>query len=369
MADDVTPDTARTYIKTLADLYGEATIDLLRIIAQRVANGLDTTAQYDKLADILALRAQARRVAARLSDQLDGEVAAIVAAAYDHGADAAAAHLAGLVGLRELDQERAATQRLVGTKRTTVEALARALTTTMRDLPILRAVDDAYRAATVAASVPAAAGSGVRRAATQRALDQMAARGLTGFVDKSGRRWGLTSYAEMATRTTVAQAAVQGSVDRIREVTPFVRVSDTRDECDLCRQWEGAILLTVNPSDLKPEHRAVRYDATLKKATGAGLFHPNCTHGLGAYIPGLSRDGQQRPTRTPDPQGYADRQEQRRLERGVREWRQREAVAIDDAARAKAQAKVAEWQQRLAEHVQAANRNRRYDREALRPAG
>jgi len=41
----------------------------------------------------------------------------------------------------------------------------------------------------------------------------------------------------------------------------------------------------------------------------------------------------------------------RRGERGVREWKRAQAAALDDAARAKAGAKVREWQKRLKDHI------------------
>ena len=88
----------------------------------------------------------------------------------------------------------------------------------------------------------------------------------------------------------------------------------------------------------------------------------NCKHTESAYVPGVSRPGGTRP----NPAGYAATQEQRRLERGIREWKRREAVALSDEARAKARAKVLEWQGRTREHIKVHGLDRRYYREQVR---
>ena len=66
-----------------------------------------------------------------------------------------------------------------------------------------------------------------------------------------------------------------------------------------------------------------------------------------------------------DPDLYAARQQQRYLERGVREWKRREAASLDDLAAGKARAHVREWQGRLREHVAANDLKRLYYREQI----
>ncbi|MFE2530325.1 phage minor capsid protein [Streptomyces sp. NPDC059371] len=45
-----------------------------------------------------------------------------------------------------------------------------------------------------------------RRQAIQTAVQRLTDRGITSFVDRSGRAWSMPSYAEMATRTAVGRA-------------------------------------------------------------------------------------------------------------------------------------------------------------------
>jgi hypothetical protein len=99
-------------------------------------------------------------------------------------------------------------------------------------------------------------------------------------------------------------------------------------------------------------------------ARSAGLFHANCRHILNAWVPGLSRQMGQ----TADPEGDANRQELRRLERGVRRWKQREAVALDDRAARGARVKVAEWQARIREHIDETGLLRQSAREQIERA-
>jgi len=73
----------------------------------------------------------------------------------------------------------------------------------------------------------------------------------------------------------------------------------------------------------------------------------DCTHSIRAYLPGATRTAS---TKT-DPAGYEAKQKQRYMERKVREWKRREALALDDAASVRARGKVREWQAALREHV------------------
>ena len=86
-------------------------------------------------------------------------------------------------------------------------------------------------------------GARSRIQAIQNALNKFAGKGITGFVDKSGRGWSMEAYTEMATRTAAGRAAVQGHLDRLHdEGIQLVIVSDAPRECPLCRPWEGKVL-------------------------------------------------------------------------------------------------------------------------------
>lgn len=128
-----------------------------------------------------------------------------------------------------------------------------------------------------------------------------------------------------------------------------------------CRPWEGEIL-SINgasgPHTLRltsvlsqprlfraPDTVPVHVAGSLLEARAAGLFHPNCRHNISAYLPGVTT----RPQSPPHPQGatYEDTQKQRYYERQIRAWKRREAVAMDDAAAAKARASIRAYQARI----------------------
>ena len=221
-------------------------------------------------------------------------------------------------------------------------ALARALAGRLAetDLHVLRAVNDIYRQAVGRATMQALAGDLTRRQAAQAALDALAGHGVTGFVDRAGRRWNLASYTEMATRTAIHNAERQGVMDGVRAAgRDLVTVSGSPGSCPLCTPWEGEVL---SLGGLTPGY------LTLADAERDGLFHPSCRHTLAPYVEGLTRTDD---TQAGDPDRYAAEQQQRHLERGVRYWKTREAVAMDEVSAAKARRKVREWQGRLRGHV------------------
>lgn len=89
----------------------------------------------------------------------------------------------------------------------------------------------------------------------------------------------------------------------------------------------------------------------------------NCRHVWSAYIPGTAL-----PTihHDPDNEGYKATQQQRYLERKVREWKRVEAAAVDDAMAREARSRVRGYQSRIRDVVAEYNLPRRRHREQLR---
>lgn len=319
------PDLGLRLAKETAEIYGQAVDDLLGIVARRLARGIDQPGWAEaKLIELAALRSEAQAVVERLQVLGPAAVERAVERAWRVGVADAVEVSGSLV-------PRTSTEAVLAR-----EAVLQVASTHFR---ILRSVDDAYRAVISEVSSGVVTGSLTRQQAAQRALDRFADRGVTGLVDRAGRRWALDTYAEMATRTTAGRAQVQGALDRYQQAgRDLVIVSDAPGECALCRPHEGRVFSISGTSvDYPP----------LSSATG--LWHANCRHSASLFVPGLTRPM----GRTADPDGDAARQEQRRLERGVRLWRRREAVAMDDHARRVARHHRLQWEGRLGRHVQA----------------
>ncbi len=237
---------------------------------------------------------------------------------------------------------------------------------------VLRQADDTYRRVVAEVSGNLLLGAETRREVTQRALNRLVAGGVTGFVDRSGRRWELSSYLEMATRTAAQRAMAAAHSDALQaRGLNLVIVSNAPQECPKCRPWEGAVLSldgtpkgTVNvPSLARNTNTKVRVDGTLEQAKADGLYHPGCRHSHSAYLPGIT----ERPPAgsTADPEGDKARTRLRGLERRVRRAKRAEILAITPEAKAAAGKRVRKAQADIRNHVAATNVRRVKAREQL----
>ncbi|MFI7014393.1 phage minor capsid protein [Streptomyces sp. NPDC050164] len=367
----VSPAMAEDLAAEVARLYEDAEAALL----ERLAKALEADIQSPhwaelKLAALGNLRTAVEDVANALQQDTDGAVRRALTEAYNRGRQAAVAELGAL----DIGRELVARETLPNAP--AVDRLAASMAADTRPVyaRITRAVVDVYRRIVSGPAGNVLLGTMTRRQASQRALNQFAQRGITGFVDRSGRSWDMASYAEMAVRSVTARAAVEGHVDVLAEMgVGLVMVSDAPLECERCEKWEGEILALngpPGPHTVLAEHAAppeqprrgllrrrsetppvvVHVAGSLIEARAAGLFHPNCRHSLAAYLPGVST----RPPHHATPgTTYEDTQRQRAIERHIRRWKREQAVAMDDAARRRAGAYVRKWQKAAREHVAA----------------
>lgn len=166
--------------------------------------------------------------------------------------------------------------------------------------------------------------------AAQKALDDLGEQGITGYVDRAGRRWNLVSYVEMATRTAVSNAwdDLQTAVmSRSGLDLVLVATHSTEGSCRHCLPWLGRTLSLTG---------ATRGHPTLDDAKASGFRHPNCRCFWTPLGAGVMAD-----VTNPVPIDqaaaiYEASQRQRALERRVREAGRRMSAAITPAARARA---------------------------------
>lgn len=139
-----------------------------------------------------------------------------------------------------------------------------------------RQVNDIYRQLALENVRGSTIGYDTWKQVAQQIRQQIAERGITGFVDRQGKRWNLSSYTAMVARTSTMEAHLEGTRNRLLEQGhDLVVISDHRGECELCRPWEGRVLSLSGRTPHYP---------TLEEAKAAGLFHPNCRHTYGLYI-------------------------------------------------------------------------------------
>nr|WP_202549819.1 phage minor capsid protein [Streptomyces sp. SID8352] len=356
----------------VADLYEAAEGVLIERIRRALAEGLDSPVWAEmKLAAVGNLQTAISEVIAALQADASGAISQAVAEAYERGQQAAVAEL-GALGT---GQAAAAAETLPTAP--VVDRLAAAVVDDVRPvhLRMLRQSMDAYREVITRAAAAPVLGAQTRRQAAQSALDQFAARGITGFVDSAGRSWELRSYTEMATRSACGRAALEAHTDRLGAAgVDLVLVSQAPEECKLCRPWERKVLarsgapgareVQVEHSTEDGEMVTVAVAGSLDEARSAGLQHPNCRHTVSAYLPGVT----QIPARQPSRGTYEDSQRQRYLERQIRKWKRLEAAALDEAQRRAARARVRAYQGRVRELVAETGLPRKSHREQLTTA-
>lgn len=237
--------------------------------------------------------------------------------------------------------------------------LERDLTSDLQDVArrITRLPDDIYKqVSSVAAKRLAIEGHALTPAqAMAQAWQVFVQSGVTGFTDKGGRNWQLSSYVEMAVRTVTNRAYNASHMARMQAVgVRLFVVPDDGRPCPLCFPWQGKVLSTVPNRDA---------DATIDDATAAGLFHPNCKHTLAPFFPGITARPEASEWTDDDQAQYDATQRQRALEREIRTQKVKAANAVDPATQAKAKADLRATQKALADHLTATGLLRRPKRE------
>lgn len=341
----------------LVRLYGSLETELAAGVARRVAAGIDSPGWLNaKLAQSGEVRQWAETLTRRIA--IGSSVRRAVVKAFDAGAESAQRSLAGpLAHRRDLTPVQ---RTLPGAQ--AIDRLAAGLAGRLDSagLRVARSVTDAYQQTVTAGAASILGGAQTRRVAASSVWNRLLDKGFTGFTDVRGRNWSLAGYVDMATRTTTAQAAVAGQLDRQAQYgLDLVIVSNAPQECVRCRPWEGKILTRdgsgAGGKTLRVQHATedrdieVRVAGSVAEATAAGLLHPNCRHSLSAYLPGLTvapATGS-----TADPEGNAARERLRQLERQVRSAKLQEAGALTPEARAAAVQRQKVAQAKIRQHV------------------
>jgi hypothetical protein len=345
----MTPNQLEEKAVTILRIYQDAETAVFSEVARRIADGIEEDGWAEqKSQEIRALRRRIQQIILQLEEDGAENVEDLIEEAFQSG------HTEAVSELKELTEEDPIQSAFAKTNQAAVAAVAEETTGNLKasHFRILRTTEDHYRQIIARATGSAVAGGMTRRQAAQIALNQFANRGITGFVDNAGRHWDLASYAEMSTRSALARSMIESHTTTLQENgRDLVIISDSPDECELCRPYEGEVF-SLSGSD--PRYKS------LSIAVSGGLFHPGCTHRTGIFIPGLTKPLED----TSNAGAGRQRQQQRYLERGIRHWKKRETVAITNKDKEFAKRKRKEWQQRTRDFIDETDRRRRYDRES-----
>jgi hypothetical protein len=215
---------------------------------------------------------------------------------------------------------------------------------------ITRLPEDIYKAIAPHGAIRQVLANGFTGAQAQAvAWRVFVSQGVTGFTDKSGRDWALSSYVEMAVRTASMRAYNASHLARMHALgIHYFTVSDDGHPCPLCFPWEGKVLTDGHVAN--PE---MPVDGTIGDATAAGLFHPNCRHILTTVLPGFTVLPPPREWTPEMAQQYLDTQKQRRLEVAVRKAKRALEYAYTPAEQKRARADVTAAQAKVRQFVNA----------------
>lgn len=238
-------------------LYARAQVRLAALILRAIASGGLGSAKARR-----RYRREAQRILRDLDERAVPRADGLVEAAYRTGANRA-------------DRKRVLDDSNLGrVNREAVALLQDSLRNRLTDATrtVGRRVDDTFRR------------EGLRIATEQlrderpqeEARNEMAARlskqGVTSFTDKSGREWGLKRYADMAIRTTLAEATNKGTETAMRaRGFDLVTVSDHgcshhASPSHPCRKYEGRTFSLTG--------RTEGYD----RLPALPPWHSNCQH-------------------------------------------------------------------------------------------
>lgn len=352
----------------LIALYSAAEIVLLTAMVEAIIAGIDTPEwEAQQTGAMLAFRDQARTIAAELGQKMPGMVADAVDEAGRMGREAADEALAGIPDrpIPPGTPPRPDTPESQRTKQQATQVLAEM---TQR-LP--GAAGELYGKVTTQVTARYNPNTGTRLDAAQQALDILTRRGITGFKDSAGRNWSLSSYLEMKSRTIVTQELIDSHTDRMTERGHVLLVvSSHSNPSPQCQPFEGQILsldgqsgTRIMPSAVTDNAVKVRVKATLREARARGFEHPNCRHAVSAYVAGASRTFSTRPQAA----GYEATQDQRRMERRIRELKRQQITAVTPERKRQVNRQLKAHQAQLKTHIAEWDLKRRPKRE--RPTG
>jgi hypothetical protein len=253
----ISANTNRILAQKIVDLYNSAENSIMAKMTARLKTDLDSPLwEQKKLKMIRQMRQDVEEQIAILDLELDKAINGIIAAAYKEGLNGVDLSLIQQgIAARKNGQlyfknqlgflEQTISMAFGKIDQTKVEAMAKALTDQLKSThpQIIRAADDIYRQIITDSAMQMITGTATRLEAIRAALNKFANMGITNFIDKAGRHWSLSAYADMACRSNLVQANLSGTMSRMEELgVNLVIVSTHSGSDDKCLPWEGKVL-------------------------------------------------------------------------------------------------------------------------------
>lgn len=161
----------------------------------------------------------------------------------------------------------------------------------------------------------------VQRDAVRRMVDN----GITGYIDHGGHHWSPEAYVAMDMRTTMTNTAREAVWEQSDSVgCELYQVSWHDGARPLCYPWQGKVISrngwTGTVEDDEGNKVQVHSESEIESFRyGGGLFGVNCGHYPIPFFPGFSRMRPPQQNEEENAKEYAESQQQRALERKVRD--------------------------------------------------
>lgn len=254
-------------------LYEQAEAKMLDRVAARLAKGVTVPGWTEKkYAETAAVRKELSGIVGGMSKQRRKMSEEFINTAYNGSAQAfvnEAQRFTEWAGIAHLSPNSAKVAAILSELDTSMDAA---------DRMILRQANDAYADIVGRASARMATGTITVRDAVKDELQDFADRGISSFVDKAGRHWEMSTYAEMATLTAIERATVEGYTETMRSYGfDLAVISSHAGACPLCVAWEGVV---VSVSGESHEYLGVsrRQETGGSHSGGAGQQHDGGRH-------------------------------------------------------------------------------------------
>ena len=216
----------------------------------------------------------------------------------------------------------------------------------------LRLVNDQYKSIIFKSQLMFNAGAGSLEQAIDMASKDFLANGINCIKYKNGAKVNIASYAEATLRASAKKAYFTGEGARMTELNESLVMVSSYGSCsETCLPWQGRVYVddvycgaTPPPNTTYPK---------LSEAMAEGLYHPNCRHTHSVFIEGITpKPKKVDPEKLRQTKENAKAQErQRTIERNIRKWKRTEAGACDPVNKARAHAKVRQWQGNMRKHL------------------
>jgi hypothetical protein len=161
---------------------------------------------------------------------------------------------------------------------------------------------------------------------------KMVDNGITGFIDHGGHHWSPEAYVAMDMRTTMTNTARESVWEQSESYgVDLYQVSWHNGARPKCYPWQGKVISrngwTGEVEDDEGNKVVVHSESEIESFQyGGGLFGVNCGHYPIPFIPGFSRIRKPEQNEEQNAKEYAESQQQRALERKLREEKRELAV-------------------------------------------